>query len=247
MLLTACTGGSDGSGTAPDPVPVPVATDTAGADTGDAPERPGEGSDSGEDETSTDAARESGGDTAGDSLVGRAWRLDLSRGDVTSPASIGPVLRPYLQDGLLVQVTGESPFTVRWGWSDGTSFRQDLAAPTVDAEAGDPAAFRTPGEEAPLWALGEIRAEDASISGRISGDGRRLTDATFSVLADTASLGELVGAAEPGAFCGMVASFGERCEPCADGAPTCLRFTFAGLEGVDAPGLELEAVSGAGR
>lgn len=190
------------------------------------------------------------GDTAGgdsDGLEGRTWALDLEAAVMSEPAGIGAVFARYLVAPLLMQARGEGAgtFDVRLGWGDGAG-DQDTCLLTADVQAhyASPPVFTTdPGASSVEIAGHTMAVEDLTLTGTFTEGERDVRGGTLRFLGQTADLAPLVDdSANPEALCEFAEDFGDACEPCADGSPTCMRFELTRIAGSEVTPLALDEV-----
>lgn len=176
---------------------------------------------------------ELGGDIADtDSLVGKAFALDLLQARIVEPAGIGAVLSQFLTQDILVgveSVDGDSIQMIGAIGADGAATpTQNFCDPTIPFPEANFA-------EAPFFSIGPadttlnvagfaITIGQLNITGTLAPDGSYFGGGTLSGTIDTRPLAPLLDdSGDPGAICNLAVSFGVTCEACpADGEPYCL-------------------------
>ena len=166
-----------------------------------------------------------------DSLVGKAFALDLLQARIVEPAGIGAVLSQFLTQDILVGVESVEGDSIQMigaiGADAAATPTQNFCDPTIPFPVAD---F----SEAPFFSIGPadttlnvagfaITIGQLNITGTIAPDGSYFGGGTLSGTIDTRPLAPLLDeTGDPGAICNLAVSFGVTCEPCADGEPYCL-------------------------
>jgi len=173
---------------------------------------------------------ELGGAVDNESLVGKAFSLDLANARIVEPAGIGAVLSSYLTQDILVGITavggGEIQMIGAIGAEGAEPPAQNYCDPTIPFPAADFSA-------APFFSIGpadttlavagfDITIGDLNITGTIAPDGSYFGGGTLSGVIDTRPLAPLIEEGNPNAICSLATSFGVSCEPCVDGEAFCL-------------------------
>ncbi len=175
-------------------------------------------------------------------LVNRTFYFDMSGAEYTQPEGFGALVGNYLSQPLLVGITAADDDALTLLGAQGQvmdatgELVQDMDYTTMDfgvADFTEAPYFSAITDEFTIEYDGvEIPVYDWQISGTFEPDGTSVGGATGGGLADTRTLGQLMGSMvsdpdDPAAMCDLAASFGFDCETCPDGEPLCM--TIAGI------------------
>ena len=172
-------------------------------------------------------------------LAGRRWILDLSAGSWIEPGG-SDILAYVIVDDLYLEVLAADGDSLDLRLATGTDGAQNLCVATADPVA----AFANPDLSFAVDAipLALVDASAPTIVGRaevrVGADGQVVGALEGHV--DTADLAGVFGLGrEPDAVCGLFATFGVDCVPCAEGeVPTCMPFVVEAIPGTEgAPAL----------
>jgi len=185
-------------------------------------------------------------------LVGTTFRLDLVNATWVEPGALSTLLALYFTTPILLGVqyaddsnldllgapgevddfgqVQQQTFAATWdfplqAFDEQPYFEASVAAITLDYTAGDDELA--------------IPVQDFLLVGTIAPDGSSMGGAQLSGLADTRDLGVVLNDDDDDAICNYAESLGVNCQPCADGAPYCLKIIGEDVTGVRVDGLTL--------
>ena len=170
-------------------------------------------------------------------LAGRAYRLDLSRGDFVKPAGLADLLLGNADGDPLVSIAaaGASSLELVHAWEQDDSEAQDECIPTerVEATWSAPAFESSPTD---YWALllGGVPLSSYRVAGSLDPMTGEMSDVSVDFVLDQREAGRMLestfGTSDPDEVCEFFAGFGAPCEPCADGEPYCVPFLVENIE-----------------
>lgn len=170
-----------------------------------------------------------------DSLVDRAYLLDLAAGRFVEPAGVGSLIGTFLTDvyvlvGVSAEDTGAQTLTMlgALGIDDGGDIVQDTCSASIefpiDADYAANPYFEVAGENVPIAVEGfEIEIGSMEITGAFAPDASYIDGASLAGKIDTRPLGELFDlGTDENAVCDFLGTLQLACEDCGNGEVFCL-------------------------
>ncbi len=184
-----------------------------------------------------------GPSVSAEDLEGRSWVLDMADAEWVAPAS-SPVFVPLLDlPSFMLQVdtsSGAPHLIGRFAGETGEGPAPLPCAPVLDfgvLDLSDSPRFTTTEDSLEFRWLGmSMSASALHLSGSFAHGGSAVAELSLGGLIDTRIVEALTGVES---LCEQSAALNEPCEPCADGANSCLQAFVVQHETVEAPPTDL--------
>lgn len=181
------------------------------------------------------ATSEYGGELESESstLAGNTYFVDMSEATYSEPPGVGTLIRQFLTNPLLIDITAASDAQLSIIGAQGqiskttAEVTQDTDYATWDfgnadfdtrpyfAAETEQTTFSYGGEDIPVYGF--------AFDGTFAPDGQKIGGMNFSGLGDTRNFGPLLGLGNnPEAACDLLTSVGVVCEACPDGGEYCV-------------------------
>lgn len=180
-------------------------------------------------------------------VAGQTYRVELAGARWVVPESLGPLVRLYLQDPILMKVHLATDETlVMWGapgrFVNG-ELVQETSVPTWNfgfADFREQPWFDVSSDRINLQyrlesGVTDIPVEGFTFQGTFSPDGRTIGGGVLAGRADTRN----IDSENPARFCELAAAQGVSCVACADGEQLCLDLVAVQVEATVQPTLDL--------
>lgn len=188
-------------------------------------------------------------------VVGNTYRVELSEAQWVVPATLGPLVRLYLNDPILMKVHFANDAEISM-WGAPGQFRngellQDTTVPTWDfgfADFSEQPFFDVRADQIVLQyrldnGVTAIPVENFVFQGTFSPDGQTIGGGVLAGRADTREIGETLQAGNQAYFCDLAGAQGVSCVACADGELLCLDLVAESVEATVQPTLDLVFVA----
>jgi hypothetical protein len=167
------------------------------------------------------------------SLAGNTYYVDMSVATYTQPPGVGTIIRQFLTNPLLIDITAASDAELTIIGAQGliddvtAEVSQDTDYETWDFGSADFATrpyFAAVSNETTFTYGGQdIPVYDFSFDGTFSPDAETIGGMNFSGLGDTRNMGPLLNLGnDPDAACNLIEGVGVECIPCRDGEEYCV-------------------------
>lgn len=188
------------------------------------------------------------------SLAGNTYYVDMSEAIYTKPAGVGTIIRQFLTNPLLIDITAASSAELTLIGAQGlldevtAEVTQDTRYETWDFGSADFATspyFSARATETTFTYIGEdVPVYDFSFDGTFSADATTIGGMNFSGVGDTRNMGPLLNLGNsPNATCELLNSVGVECISCPDGEPYCLLLVGSFLDAQLLPNVDVEIIT----
>lgn len=187
-------------------------------------------------------------------LTGNTYYVDMSEATYTQPAGVGTIIRQFLTNPLLIDITSASTSELTIIGAQGqidevtAEVTQDTRYETWDfgsADFGTSPYFSAIATETTFTYVGQdIPVYDFSFDGTFSADANSIGGMNFSGLGDTRNMGPLLNlGSSPGATCELLGSVGVECIECRDKEPYCVMLVGYFEDATLLPDIDVEIVT----
>lgn len=172
-------------------------------------------------------------------LVGRAYRVDLTTGTIVQPQGLGDIFQGFADKrNPIVRIEGRGEDLALFAGTGqyGDDGLEVVESSLVEIEAAidfsaDPLFVVTSEFFTWNWDAHAINFEDSTLVGAFTPDAESIVDLSFSGLLDTRPLSLWAfPQEEDGMVCDLLADLSRPCEPCADGETRCIWLEMEGGE-----------------
>jgi hypothetical protein len=188
------------------------------------------------------------------SLAGNTYYVDMSEAIYTQPAGVGTIIRQFLTNPLLIDITAASTEELTLIGAQGlldevtAEVTQDTRYETWDFGSADFATspyFSARANKTTFTYIGEdVPVYDFSFDGTFSADATTIGGMNFSGVGDTRNMGPLLNLGNsPGATCELLNSVGVECISCPDKEPYCLMLVGSFLDAALLPDIDVEIIT----
>ena len=191
---------------------------------------------------------------AASDLTGNTYYVDMSEATYTQPAGVGTIIRQFLTNPLLIDITNASDESLTIIGAQGqidevtAEVTQDTRYETWDFGSAafdtQPYFSATANETTFTYVGQDIPVYDFSFDGTFSPDASTIGGMNFSGLGDTRYMGPLLNLGNsPSATCDLLGSVGVECIPCRDKEVYCVMLVGFFEDAALLPDIDVEIVT----